>query len=274
MRPIEKPYEATLTAQTHPTRAFTRIELLAVLAIIALLSPMLLLAISRAKAKAQRIECLNRLKQFGVAWALYDRDHQGRVPPNSGLGGTTNTWVQGWLDPWAPVPDNTNTLYLKQSLLAPYLAPALELWRCPADRSGLVRSVSMNCWLNSDVTPDLYMGLPQAYKVIRRASEMTSPTPSDTFVFVEERSDSINDGYFVVVMGLRGPNASLFNYPASYHHGAGNLCFADGHTETRRWRDPLTNPPMRPGVYLGIPGRRSPNNPDFAWLQDHTTGLK
>ncbi len=261
-------------ARRDISTGFTLIELLVVIAIIAILASLLLSALAKAKTKAHGIQCLSNLKQFGFAWTMYNGDNGDRVPPNSGLG-AKNTWVQGWLDLWKPAdknPANTNTLYLTQSLLAPYLCSALDIWRCPDDRSGLVRSVSMNCWLNGDTNVDQFNGLPAVYKIIRRASDMTAPAPSQTFVFVDERADSINDGFFVVVMGLKGSSARLVNYPASYHSGAGNLAFADGHGESHRWRDPRTNPPMTPGVHL--PPTASPNNSDLAWLQDHSTGPK
>jgi prepilin-type processing-associated H-X9-DG protein len=127
----------------------------------------------------------------------------------------------------------------------------------------------MNAYLGDRAAP--YTG---GYWQFRKYSEITSPSPSKAWVFIDEREDSINDGWFAVDMNGFDPLSSasylIVDYPASYHNGAGGLAFADGHSEIRKWVDPRTVPPLRRGVELAL-GQPSPNNQDVAWLQERTT---
>jgi prepilin-type N-terminal cleavage/methylation domain-containing protein/prepilin-type processing-associated H-X9-DG protein len=251
--------------------AFTLIELLVVIAIIAILAALLLPALSRAKQKAQEAGCLNNNKQLVLAWNLYLLDSNDRMPGNY-WGGTyaaapytysNVTWCIGWLDLSTPSkPDNTNTLLLQQSQLGPLAAKSTRIYKCPADLSPLVRSYAMNCYLGA-VVDHHSPGFAQYHKV----SDLVGISPADAFVFVDERSDGINDGSFLVDMAGYNPSTPsdymLAEYPAFYHTVRSTFSFVDGHVEGHTWRDPRTTV----SAALPLTESPSPNNVDVAWIQ-------
>ena len=90
-----------------------------------------------------------------------------------------------------------------------------------------------------------------------------------TFVFLEEREDSINDGFFIVQMDGYPNMAStvMVDFPASYHGQAAGFSFADGHAEIHKWQDARTYPPLSTTLKLNDP---QPNSKDVYWMQDHS----
>jgi prepilin-type processing-associated H-X9-DG protein len=203
---------------------------------------------------------------------MYAADSDDYVANNYTVPGTIatiNNWsTNGVADCWAPnmmtfsitqdySNSSTNVALAKAGQLSKYLQ-SISAYHCPADTyispaqravgwKNRIRSISMNSnWGRNDPNepPE---GIPTSwgygakFRQWHRVSGIRKP--SQGFVFVDEQSGSINDGFFIVTFGASQTgeypgtyrNASWGDVPGFYHRNSTPFGFADGHTEMRTW---------------------------------------
>jgi len=234
-------------SRRRPVSGFTLVELLVVIAVMAILAALLLPALSGAKSKAQSISCLSNLKQLAVAAQAYTADNRGLFvvnhPTNIPSAMATNSWVLGNMQSDY---EATNTLFLRLSKFFPY-ANQLSVFHCPADRSTTgvdsmsgskphsprVRSYAMNSWVGSRYMEDYPR--PTGYRTFVKDSELGVAGASGIWMIADENEFSIDDGWFLVTMDDSRPFGS---FPATRHQRGFGVNYLDGHADVQKLRDP------------------------------------
>jgi hypothetical protein len=240
------------------------------------LAALLLPVLGRAKEMSRATQCMNHLRQLHLGWQLYADDHQGRLVPtgwgtSSGKVPNNPSWAGGWMDLSANNLDNFDTrllvdpTYLYGGMLGHYTQTA-AIYRCPSDKSQAlrgnipqlrVRSYSLNAFMNFNNNAALMSDR----RVFRTVDQIRNP--ARIFTFLDEDEGSISDGSFGTVPD---PTKALGQkkMPGTRHRKHGNLIFADGHWEKKRWQYADF---LRAG---GTPEQRNAQNQDQAWLWEHS----
>lgn len=187
--------------------AFSLVELLVVIAIIALLAALLLPALTKGEARAQRIECISELKEAGTAFQMFAHEHQGRFPMQTPA-------AEGGAMEYVQAGESINgTFYFSYrqfQALANELV-ATKLLVCPTD---LERAPAMNFGVLQNSNVSYFVGVTADYNA-----------PSS--ILAGDRNVT-NDASATASL-VRG--AYGLRWTRELHVFKGNVLFADAHVE-------------------------------------------
>ncbi|MGE3310331.1 MAG: DUF1559 domain-containing protein [Limisphaerales bacterium] len=282
MRIRVQPRDA-LSRSGRRSEGFSLVELLIVIALLALLASILLPSLSGAKESARRVQCVNNLRQLAITWEIYANDHGDRVVPN-GYGtpetlGPTKLWVVG--DTHRNRPSFTNESYLldpRNAAFAEYLKSA-SIYRCPSDSVTIeidershpkTRSYALNGYLGWQA-PNLESSfLSLKHQLYMKTSDLGAGSPSTLLQFVDTAPGNVCHSAFVTAID-HSLTGLYYHLPSAQHRGRGTLSFADGHVETHRWRDATTAALARERWIPDHIALQFPGNTDLAWLQERAS---
>jgi prepilin-type N-terminal cleavage/methylation domain-containing protein len=276
-------------------QGFTLIELLVVIAIIAILAALLLPVLAKSKLRAQGIVCLSNMKQLQLAAILYGSNNSDSVPANvtlraggDNISGKPN-WVDGQLTSPAngggninenPVGCSQNDFFLgvmgnSATINGVYYAligsigkyaNAAGVYHCPADiyqDPAWHKTRNRSCSANVQVDGTGAGGI-GGHKVFAKFSDWGGGQlgASDTFVYLDENPQSLNDGWFLYHTEANpGDIPTVNDCPAVNHGFSSAFSFADGHAELQLWHD----------AFLHVQSPGAAGGTDTQWLYEHGT---
>jgi prepilin-type N-terminal cleavage/methylation domain-containing protein/prepilin-type processing-associated H-X9-DG protein len=221
-------------------KAFTLVELLVVIGIIAVLIAILMPALAAARESAQSVNCLSNQRQLGIGLVMFTQEHGGYLVkpwfndgPKAGHGG----WhyrdpMLGWT-----------------YLLIKYVGGNKAVYRCPADDSNNLYDTDNDTMANLPDRPDAD-NIPDSYRL--NSSDLPNgpfdaikmaqlPHPEASIMVAEARIGFENEGWNQLSTWEAPPGLVRKdfkdNVASDRHRHRANYMFADGHAESLLWDD-------------------------------------
>ena len=225
----------------NSSRAFTLIEILVVIAIIAILASILFPVFARARENARRTSCISNLKQIGLGTMMYTQDYDEKYPPTYILTSQPAPGGEDW---------SSGVAWYWQQILYPY-TKSMQLYRCPSTTTNLPNAMSNNYGVNLYVIS------------LNSLSMATINAPATTYLIMdsgEYRIDAYytfnsSGHYYLPGEGKAGRDCSSVttinksDCENGRHFDGVNMTFADGHV---KWLKSSVVVKQAQNVYDGV----------------------